>query len=160
MSALEVKEASAMIVESRIEVAITIHNASNRTCYAYSNVRTFNWDAGSHTLKLYLTDTALSQDARNNPHLKLPHMQTSAAGEDSNIKVSLPVEFSRMATDSLRIEQVSMRTVQNVELELAFSDTPFYPKIGKEALGHQLINWVGESRIKRTIQILPSPSPN
>jgi len=153
MSALEVKGTSAAIVGDHIEVVIRVHNQSDRTHYAYSNVRTFHWDSASRTLKIYLADSALSAKMRDHPHLKLPHMQTLAPNEDAEIKVSLPVEFSRMSGDSLRIEQVSMQDVQTVEVELAFSDTPFYHKVGGKPLGHQLIQWAGKSRIKQKIPI-------
>jgi hypothetical protein len=153
---LEIKSTSATIVDDRIQIVIGIFNHTNRTHYAYNNVRSFNWDPALHTLKLYLTDVAYSESMQNHPHLKLPNIRTLAANEQTDIKVSLPVEFSRMGKDSLKIEQVSMRSVQHVEVQLAFADTPFYHKVGKETLGRQLLQWVGNSQLKQTIKVARS----
>ena len=160
---LEVRDVSIEPKDERLKVAIKVTNAADRTVHAYATVRRIVYDEATHQLELDLSD----EETRATPTagtFVFPRFKAIDPNRDGEIRLDLPRVLNRMAAGenqvSPTIESVPLDDVRQVDVRLAWSDTPFYDDVRDESkpVVHQLVDWKkGIARAK--IEVKPPRRP-
>lgn len=151
---MNVTGGSARVREDALVVTVTLRNRSDRTMYAYEEARKIQYDAATKRLRLLFHDH--EADPVVMQHLLRPHIKEIPAGEEAEVQVRLPHEMRRLrsAAESARLAasgDASMYDVQrladaeNVDIEVAIADTPFYPTVGDDSMGAELRAWAPDT---------------
>jgi hypothetical protein len=131
--------------DDRLQLAIEIDNPSNRTVHAYSTLRKAQYDADTGRLELDLFD-----DVTDRPRLGtfvLPRFTAIDPGSHGTVRLELPRVLHRMRQGegevTPKIDAIPLDNVAEVEVRLAWSDTPFYSdqRDQSKPIVHQLGDW-------------------
>ena len=151
---MDVSGGSAHVREDALVVTVRLRNRSDRTMYAYEEARKIQYDAATKRLRLLFHDH--EADPVVEQHLLRPHIKEIPAGEEADVQVRLPHEMRRLrsAEESAGLAasgDTSMYDVQrladadNVDIEVAIADTPFYPAVGEDSMGTELRAWAPDT---------------
>lgn len=168
---VDVRSAVAEVADHEVTVRLVLHNQTDRSAYAYGTPRKIEFDGGSGTLRVILHDQTM--DPVLDPHLLRPTIVELPAGADTELAVTLPRTLRRMrsreeiAGGGPLVELITPGDATNVDLEVAYADTPFYHAIDERTAGQQLREWTGGilttrvplSRGKPPVRRRPKGSP-
>ena len=151
---------------SSMRLDVTVHSVSERTLHVYREARNIKYDAATKTLTVGMHDHVASDSSDSGGSLfQLPRFAAVDPLGDLVISVKLPRFITRIngATPqgAPNIEQVPIHEATSVQVELAWSDTPFYPDNRRSArdqtTAQQLSAWAtGLAKAAVEIQ-LPRP---
>jgi hypothetical protein len=154
---IELKSLQAVSEKDKFVLHVRVFNPEQRTVYAYATPRRILYDNNTHKLTLWMHDQHIEPDSILAYHLPQPRIVPLEAAVESEIKVSLPQVMNRIRSASERgpegklTEQLRIGEAQEVSLEIAHQDTPFYynPKIEN---ARQLKEW-GSAISKATFRL-------
>ena len=137
---LNVKELQAQVEDDAIAVRLELANDSDRTVHAYRQSRRLLYDDATRTLHIGLTDrhADTSSDAST---FVLPEFTAVDPHGSTTIELRLPRVLTRIAGANDQgapvIERFRIDEADDVEVEVSWSDTPFYrdprPKLAEDA---------------------------
>jgi hypothetical protein len=141
----------------QLNVRMEIRNNSNRTVYAYRDVRGVRYDEASKTLRLLLTDRYVMEGP-----VRFIAAQPALIPIDPGESEKLSLRVARLLTQlgpqegdrpGPTLREIPVYEAENVEVEISWSDTPFYREPGEKG-GHagQIRRWergVLEARMER-----------
>ena len=148
---------------SSMRLDVTVHSVSERTLHVYREARNIKYDAATKTLTVGMHDHVASDSGGS--LFQLPRFAAVDPLGDLVISVKLPRFITRIngATPqgAPNIEQVPIHEATSVQVELAWSDTPFYPDNRRSArdqtTAQQLSAWsTGLAKAAVEVQ-LPRP---
>lgn len=133
----------------RLSVAVELRNDSARTMHAFRDARTASYDPITKTLHVGLVAGEATSDTSGS--FLLPNFTSVDPGSSTTIELALPRFLTRLngATDAGApiIERIPIHEATEVTVDVAWSDTPFYPDpraadVGKSRMVHdQLRSW-------------------
>jgi len=122
-----------------------LRNPSDRTLHSYARVRRIRMDEPHRTLELSLDDSHVDPDSVLDTHLQVPPFLPVGAHEKADLELRVPRRISKLARGERgaapRMQQQDLTGFQTIALKVAYSDTPFYYKPGRESIGQQLRAW-------------------
>jgi hypothetical protein len=158
--ALSVEDVSLQRREERAILRISVHNDSDRPLHAYATARRIEYDPETRALRVELTDANRGPMPLGATFVR-PKFVAVDPGGDRTIELNLPEVMHRISSestsDSLAFEALPIHDATSVAVEVAWSDTPFYPDV-REAHGRspleQMKGWQkgaarGEVRLER-----------
>jgi hypothetical protein len=145
--------------EQRLDLAIDVRNNSKNTLHAISSVRALNYDPATQTLYVGLSEPELGPEIKPSNFI-MPHTITLPPGETTTLNVSVPLVIRKIVPSTqlgLGTETLDVSGLRNVQAEISFAPTPFYPKPddAPESISRELRSW-GEKTQKKLSR---SPSP-
>lgn len=132
--------------EGRLMVWIVVRNDSERTVHAYATARKINYDPGERELELELNDENPAPIGSASTRA-LPRFAAVEPGAEQAIELSLPPVMRKMAAEveegSIVFEELPVHEAERVKVNVAWSDTPFYPDVREGGKGgpNQLRDW-------------------
>ena len=145
-----------------VDVSITVKNvSSDKTLHAISSLRSLNYDSGSGTLQVGLSEPA--PDPEFIHHRLVPPTLTSIQpGETKVLSVAIPLMIQRIKSPKgarIEIENVDISGLQKVKSTINYSDVPF--QLNPETSGREmrafLHSW-GQSVEKTVERKIPKKS--
>lgn len=126
-------------------VTMELRNTSDVTLHAYSSLRGMRYDEATGVLHLFLTDRNFAEK-RGTTFIR-PRFTSVDPNGRASISLSLPRFLTRLAPSETKvepkIERPAIHQATAVDVELAWSDTPFYPdpRDKKKSMREQLVTW-------------------
>ena len=126
-------------------VNIQIRNTSDVTLHAYSTLRGMKYDEATGVLQIFLTDRNFVEK-RTTTFIR-PRFTSVDPNGTASISLSLPRFLTRLAASERevepKIERPAIHEARAIEVEVAWSDTPFYPdpRDKKKTMREQLVSW-------------------
>jgi hypothetical protein len=149
---------------TRLHLRLTLRNAGGSTVHAYNTVRAILYDPATRHLTVRLTDTGVERPAI--PMWDIPPRLVAVdPGDTREVTVDLPRFVTRLVAapegGPPHVEQLPAHEAEAVEVEVGWSDKPFYsdPR-GKYALHEQLRRWelgIAHAETRRGGQPPPAP---
>ncbi len=139
----------------RLELLVELRNDSNRTLFAIGDLRGMKYDEATRTLRVLLTDREF--EASHSAGIgMLPRLLEVEPGGSTTLRVEIPKTLARLSVPAgppqpvPEIEQISTTEAETVQVDIAWSRTPFYrdPRARTGAVS-DLVTWedgVVESR--------------
>lgn len=130
-------------------IKLKVSNSIDRTVYAYSSPRKILYDPATKTLNLILHDHDVAENSILTNHLLEPAVKQVAGNSEGEIKLKLPKVIHRIKSAAetgggkIEVELLNIQDAENVNVEIAYQDTPFYYKPGKKNNLAQLKQWGG-----------------
>ena len=111
-------------------VNIELQNTSaTRTLHAYAHPRKIDYDPASKTLKIELTDRNANPEILSGTFL-LPRLTSVDPNGTTTLTVTLPRFITRLAGTNEQgapaFEQLPIHEAERVEVQVGWSDAPFY----------------------------------
>jgi hypothetical protein len=129
-NAMQLGTTSAAVEESSIVLTIELVNDSDRTMHAYQDARRVVFDDVTGVLHVGLTDRAGEDNGRSSSYV-MPNFTSIDPHGMTTITVRVPRVLTRIAGASgkggVRLERIAIDQAAEVSVEVAWSDTPFYP---------------------------------
>jgi hypothetical protein len=137
---LNVKALQAQVEEDAIAVRVELTNESDRTVHAYRQSRRLLYDDATRTLRVGLTDRHADTSSGASTFV-LPEFTAVDPHGTTTIELRLPRVLTRIAGANEQgapiIERFRIDEADDVEVEVGWSDTPFYrdtrPKLAEDA---------------------------
>jgi hypothetical protein len=156
---IELKDLTASVEEEKFIVRVKIFNPKQRTVHAYRDPRRILYDNTTGKLSLYLHDQHVEEDSIFSRHLPEPALAPLEGETETEIKISLPKVMNRFKSAAERgssgpiTEQLRVSEANEVQLEIAYNDTPFYdePEVDQ---AKQLKEW-GRNIAKADFKLKP-----
>lgn len=126
-------------------VNMELRNTSNVTLHAYSSLRGMKFDEATGVLHLFLTDRNFAEK-RGGTFIR-PRFTSVDPNGRASISLSLPRFITQLAASETKVEpkveRPPIHQATAVDVELAWSDTPFYPdpRDKKKSMREQLVTW-------------------
>jgi hypothetical protein len=143
---LELRASTAEVEDERFVVRVKIFNPQPRTLYAYGSQRRMLYDNNTGKLTLHFHDQHVQEESSAAHHLPVPTFVPLEENKETEIVISLPKVMNRFRSAAERggsgplTEQLRVSEAKEVELEIAYHDTPFYYN-PKDAIAKQLKEW-------------------
>jgi hypothetical protein len=164
----ELKIANAELVddlEKAMTLRIWLQNPSARTMHAYATLRAVRYDASTKTLEVQLSDRGL-QEMGPAGSFVLPRFTPVDAQGQATIEVPLPRTIARLKPGKNMIapivEELPAHEAERVEVEVAYSGTPFYrdprPKTGNTPR-KMMVDWAEGHAQFTLLRSATSPTP-
>lgn len=124
---------------------IRLGNTSTRTLHAYGTPRNIQYDPASRTLKVLLSDRLTGEPGGS--IFVHPRFVPVDPGGETTITLKLPRFLTRMVPGNNmpapKLERLPIHEATSIQVEVDWSDTPFYsdPRAEKSAR-QQLVDWV------------------
>jgi hypothetical protein len=140
-----------------LNVKLEIHNPTDRTLHFYRDVRGVKYDEGTKTVRLWLTDRYMVEGL-SRLMIPRPPLRTVDAGETETVSFRVARIITQLGPQQPgkpgpTLKQFPIHEAEVVEIELSWSDRPFYPEPGeRRGLVDQLRAWeqgVTEGRVER-----------
>lgn len=126
-------------------VNLELRNTSDVTLHAYSSLRGMRFDEATGVLHLFLTDRNFAE--KRGTTFVRPRFTSVDPNGRASISLTLPRFLTRLAASESKvepkIERPPIHTATAVDVELAWSDTPFYPdpRDKQKTMREQLVTW-------------------
>ena len=143
---IKLKDLTANLEEEMLVMRVKIFNAGQRTLHAYRDPRLILYDNATGKLTLYLHDQHVEEDSPLSHHLPEPALAPLEGKTETEIKISLPKVMNRFKSAAERggsgpiTEQLRVSEANEVHLEIAYNDTPFYENPNTD-FAQQLLEW-------------------
>ncbi len=145
-------------LQKEMTLRVHLHNTSTRTMHAYSSVRALRYDPATKTLEVQLSDRGL-QEMSPSGNFILPSFMSVDPQSEATLTVSLPRTIARLAPGQNQIapivEELPAYQAEHVDIEVAFSSTPFYrdprPKTRKTPR-KMMVDWA-EGHVKYRLSV-------
>lgn len=136
-------------------VKVQVKNPSDRTLHLYASPRGMRYDEATKVLRILLSDENLGENAPGSIFV-LPRFTTVDAHGQAEITLKLPRFLTRLAPGagqtSPKLERLPIHEAAAVEVDISWSDKPFYsdPRKKKTAVREQLVSWQSGTVRKRS----------
>lgn len=146
--------------EALIDVVVTVENRSSRTYFVVASLRRIQYDPATRILRIGLHEPAPTPGMRFS-QLMLPELVPVLPGETRELRVTIPIQIKQLTFSEtslgLRTEIFDISDVQQVEVVVAYADTPFRPTAGDSApdVQRKLHAW-GHTTQRRLRRRLPT----
>ncbi len=131
--AIQLAAVTTSLEADKFVITIKVRNTGERTLHAYGSPRRIYYDRASAKLRLVLHDHSMSEEEEKliSPHLKRPYFVPLEAQVATDIKIRLDPIIKRIRPALERgngpmIEELPITEAQEIEIEIACQDTPFY----------------------------------
>ncbi|MGH7497793.1 MAG: hypothetical protein ACREL3_02965 [Gemmatimonadales bacterium] len=116
--------------EQGVTVALALTNTGTRTLHYIGDVRAIQYDAATRTLRVQLSDRG--RPLPPGGMAIQPRFRTVDPGGRSELALELPRTIVRMVPTATpgavaRLEEVDLTDAQQIEVEIGWSPTPYYP---------------------------------
>ena len=154
---LEIRNVDIYDDGKQLNVRLEVRNNSSRTLYAYHYVRGMRYDDASKTLRLLLTDRHTVEGPLRFAVYRPPLIPIEP-GESEKLTLRVARVLTQLGPEEPgrpgpTLREAPIHEAESVELEVSWSDTPFYPEPGeKRSPLEQLQRWergVIETRLDR-----------
>ena len=141
-----------------LRLRVLLQNSSERTLHAYATPRALRYDTGTQTLEVQLSDRGL-RDTKRSSMFVHPKFVAVDPNSVATLDLSLPREIARFKAAQKEIapvvEELPAHEAKHVDVEIAYSGTPFYqdprPKAGKTPR-QVLVDWAeGFAKYKKDL---------
>ena len=125
---------------------INLHNPTERTLHAYATVRAIRYDPATQVVEVQLSDRGLSEPWLAGLFIR-PRFTSIDPSGDTVLALSVPRVITRLAPGQNQIsatfERHPVHEAQYVDVEVAWSGTPYYPDPRRRAAGPRaaLVAW-------------------
>jgi hypothetical protein len=148
---------------TRLALRVNLHNPADRTLHAYASLRALRYDPTTSVLEVQLSDRGLAEQPWMTGTLAMPRFTSVDPGGDTILELSVPRVITRLAPGqnqiSVTFERRLAHEARYVDLEIAWSDTPFYADPRRKTAGPRasLVAWArGFARHRHTRDDPPS----
>ncbi len=157
MAALEIHALEVADDGKNLLVTFEVRNTTNRTLHFYGDLRGMRYDEASRTLRLLLTDRHTVEGPKRFAVMR-PPLNAVDGGETEKVTLRVPRTMTQMAAEAPghrgpTLRQHAVHESVTVEVELSWSDKPFYPEPkSKSNRTEQLRRWeqgVIEAKLER-----------
>jgi hypothetical protein len=143
--ALKIEPSGSSSEGTWIFLRYVLRSSSPRTLHAYASVRRIEMDQATGLLKLSLDDDHIGSDSIIDAHMKEPPF-IAVGGDDATIlELRIPLRISKLLKaapgEAPKIQIEELGGFKNIDLRIAYSDTPYYYKPNQETTGAQLRAW-------------------
>lgn len=117
-------------VEDRVELAVRLRNPLDRAIHCIADVRGVIFEPATRRLRVQLSDQG--REIPPGGVLMLPRTRTIDPHSEAVMKVRLPKTIVKLAsapspTGEVVFEEHAIADAVEIELDIGWSDTPFYP---------------------------------
>lgn len=149
----------------KLVVHVQLRNPGNRTLHAYASVRALRYDEATKTLSVQLSDRGLREMGPSGT-FQLPRFTSIDPHGETMLELSLPRTIARLKPGHNQIspvvEEFPAYQAEQLEVEVAYSGTPFYrdprPKTGKTPR-KMMIDWSeGYATHRTSVRDQPRPA--
>jgi len=113
-----------------LQLTVQLHNPTARTLHAYTTIRALRYDAATQVLEVQLSDRGLRELIATDIFVR-PRFTSVDPNGDSAIKLAVPRVICRLAAGvnqrSAKVERLLAHEARHIDIEIAWSGTPFYP---------------------------------
>lgn len=144
-SSLQVKDVGFHDDGNNLMAEVRLHNSSPRTLHAYATPRNIQYDAATKMLKVLLSDR-LTGEGKGAMFVHPKFVPVDPGGE-TLVNLRLPRFLTRMLPGTNlpapKLERLPIHEATAIQVEVDWSDTPFYPDPRGQKHGpQQLVEWV------------------
>lgn len=113
-----------------VELSVRIRNPLNRAIHYIADVRGILFEPATRRLRVQLSDKG--RELVPGGLMMLPRFRTVDPNSETVMTVSLPKTIVKLANEPLpggdiRFEEHTIADASQIELDIGWSDTPFYP---------------------------------
>ena len=152
---LEITHATLLDDGRRMRLELELHNPSARTLHLVRTLRALRYDPDSRTLEVQLSDRGLEEVSRVDNFI-WPRFTSIDPSGTLRFGITLPRVISRVKPGQANvrtpiIESLSAHEAREVEVEIAWSRTPFYedPRPSVPGPRAMLVAWAqGHARVR------------
>jgi hypothetical protein len=124
--------------QQKFVVVVEIHNETDRTLHYIGDVRAIDYDPGTRRLRLRLSDRGLEPDFGT--AYVLPNFRAVEPNAVVSLALAVPRTIVRLAESPTplpypRFEERRIAQASDIEVDIGWSRTPFYPDPRERAEG-------------------------